>query len=466
MQIQVPRFMVSGVTSGVGKSLIGLGLAVALRKRKVGVSCGVRGPNLQQAVLYHRVTRRFTHTFDRLILSSSQMLNSLYHASLGADVVLIEGSDGLYDGMGAGSLRGSDHELAELTGTPILLISDVRGFGSSLAALVKGYREFTDPSYVAGIIANRIQEFSEHEEERDRTYFDAALQASNQPTLLGALPEADIEQVIPTGKRTYQEHGVPSLPFQFLIELGNLIESYIDVSGVLRLAGSAYPLDYSEPYGTPSGRRTRIAVSDDACFSVCFQDNLELLKFFGAEIVTFSPLADVELPQRTAGVYLTGGNLLEYGRELAMNTNMRQSISEFFARGGLVYSEGGGTAYLAKSFSVSSEPLSGVGIWPGSVKLVPGRLMYSEAIISDHSILGRPGTLVKGITAGEWSASIDPAICGTQISLGGELPFKEGMMPSGQSLLTFCFNHFGSNPDLARSIVDASEVNRSLKSGS
>lgn len=462
--LAVPRFIVSGVAPGVGKSLLCLGLSVALRKRNLSLSCCVISPNLTQAVIHKRISGRYVRCLDEKILSAGQILSAVHHAGVGADIVMIEGNAGLYDGWSPGSLRGSDAEIASITKSPVILVADVRGFGNSLVALLKGYCEFAKGFDVAGVIANRIQRGDEVETQ-DKVYFDCALQAAGLSSLLGAVPE--IRGAVPMPRMlASQNENKTSLPRQFIVDVGNLVSDHIDVDGLIMRANNVASVRFEDYEDLPSGRRCKIALSDDSCFSVGFQDNLDLLKYYGAELVAFSPLADMALPRKIGGIYISGAYLNEYGRELAANESMKQSIREFADSGGIIYTEGGGSAYLCSEFQPdpAGEILQGVGIIPACAVYEPKETFsYADSVTVEESVFGRQGLIVKGISTGEWRLKSDAQLLkALRISVAGNPAYQEGYSPGAQILSTFMFAHWGSNPIIAKNIVDGAEVVKRL----
>ena len=462
--IETPRFVLSGNKSGAGKSTTALGLAVALRKRNISLSCCVNGPDPIAAMILKRLTRRYARCLDFNILTNSQILTSLQQASMGADLLMIEGQAGLFDGVGPGSLKASDAELAALTRSPVIMIVDAQGYNNSLAALIKGYVEFAQGFQLEGVIANRCNfnadDDGNAEGVRDRIFYDTALHAFGMKNLLGAIPISPQALPLISNKFT-QLKGSISFPLQFFKDVGNLIEQHVDIDEVIRIANSAGPLKLPDKPFEPAIRRTRIAVSDDNCFSLSFQDNIELMRFHGAEIVGFSPLADEEIPKRIGALYITGAMIDGYAEELAKNNNIKNSIREFVDRGGVVYSEGAGTAYLCEEFEGAEDGTfhEGIGLHKGRAHKDRSIFNYNESITIEDSILGRAGQLMKGVSIGEW------AIDNTQmmnkvlrISNGASLTFEEGFSPGAQVASTFTFPHFGSNPEIAKNIVDAAEI--------
>jgi len=465
---RIPRIMISGVSGGVGKSLFMTGLIVALRKQGMSVSCVVVGEALHQSLIYTRLARRYCHTIDRALLGTDQIISTIKRAEVGADIVIIDGAGGFYDGPEPGDEFGSDADLALLTQTPVLLVTEARRPSNSVAAVIRGFAHYSQKEIVHGVVANRL----EIEEEVGpilsspvMVTMNACMSAYGLPPVIAGLPQASFPSQLPPSFCSQREN-LTSLPRQLFLDVANLITNHVDLSELLAIAELAPELPSVEAEPESRCNVCRIAVSDDVCFNVAYQDNFAWLMHHGAEIVPFSPLADSELPKRIGGLYMTGGYLDSYGAELARNERLRESILAFAQRGGVVYSEGAGTAYLSKSYQV--EP--GGPTYPG-VGLIPGEAVKESrprgplrATLIESSVLGAPGGIISGISLGDWAlragaiGAAGSVLRDLRVTVQGGMPHDEGFSHSGQSLHTFHFLHFGSNREVARALVDAAEV--------
>lgn len=462
--LSVPRFVLAGTQAGIGKSLLGIGLAHELRRRGVGLSCCVGGPNLQQALIYRRISGRYAHALDRRLLSPPQLLETLFHASSGADLVMIEGNAGLYDGRPLGSIGGSDAELAALLACPVVLIADALGFNTSLLALIKGYHDFAQDFDVIGVILNRVAA-GQGRDHAARKAFNAALEKYSLPLIWGGLPSQPIlEQSLPVEVTQLQNR--TSLDRQFFVELSNLVREHVDVDELIAGAASAKAIEIDLYDETPQSRRTRIAVSEDTCFNICFQDNLNLLRYFGAEIVSFSLVADQQLPPNIGGLYLLGGYLNDYGQELESNTEIRESILSYINNGGVVYSEGASTAFLCRDFKCTKEGERHIGIGALSARAKPGKpeLAFNSLRLTEDSILGSTGDEVRSVNINEFGFfEIENLPTTMKVAEGvvGDL-IAEGFAPSKNAVCTPSFLHMGSNPKIAKNLVDAAEASSKI----
>ena len=271
VSLSMPRVIVSSTGSGVGKSLISLGLAYELRRRRQSVSCAVLGPRLAQATILKRVAGRSARCLDPRLLSSSQILASMFQAGVGADFIIIEGQSGVFDGTEVGSFAGSDAEMAALTKTPVVLVVDARGLGASVAALVKGFSVLAQGARVeggfdiAGAILNRASVGSSAGTSvaRDAAYYGKALEAFGMPAPLGVLPEFFHESRFP-GDTITQQKNETLLPRQFLVELHRLVQQHVDIDRLVEQAEMAPAVPIPDFSYDPMHRRCRIAVSDDS----------------------------------------------------------------------------------------------------------------------------------------------------------------------------------------------------------
>lgn len=441
------------------------GLIVALRKHGMSVSCCVTGSALHQALIYTRLSRRYSHVIDREILDTDQVLATLKEAERGADIVLIDGEKGFYDGGVPGDEFGSDADIVRFTQTPAVLVANLPSYSNSIAAIIKGFCQFSDKDLIQGLVANRVvlgEEVGPILSHSVLESMNACMDAYALPRFLAGIPEAHFDTPIPA-VGCCQRENVTALPREFFLDVASLVSNHIYVDELLAIAELAPQLAPSQEDGDMRVGISRIAVSDDVCFNVAYQDNLAWLSRYGAEIIPFSPLADIELPKNIGGIYITGGYLDSYAEELSRNERIREAIKNFVAQGGVVYSEGAGTAYLCESYQVSmgQDAFPGVGVIPCQAVRLNGSEGVVKATLVEDSILGVSGGAIRGISTGEWgiqgpSSGTVPGIMNTmRMAVGDGLPFNEGFSWAPQALSTFQFFHFGSNNLVARTLVDA-----------
>jgi cobyrinic acid a,c-diamide synthase len=346
----IPRVVIAGTSSGAGKTTVACGLIGALRERGLGVQGFKVGPDYIDPSHHALASGRPGRNLDAFLSGPELMAPLVRHGSEGADVAVIEGVMGLFDGAsGRGELASTAH-VAKLLRAPVLLVVDASAMARSAAAIVHGYRTFDPDVDVAGVIFNRVG--SDHHEQLLRE----AVEALEIP-VLGALrrderivtPERHLG-LVPAGER---EAGAR----EALAALAEAMSRYVDLEEIERLARTAPQLTGEawnpEPSDTDTGGKsygtgTRIAIAAGPAFSFHYEENLELLRGAGAELLPFDPLHDEALPADAGGLLLAGGFPEVYGAELEANTPLRRQVAAFAASGRPVLAECGGLLYLAR----------------------------------------------------------------------------------------------------------------------
>ncbi len=459
-RISVPRVVISGLVPHVGKSLIMIGLAAELRQRGVSVSCCVVGTNFQQASLLRGMTERYVHSLDPSIESQGQILESIYMAGLGADIILIEGQGTLLNQVAGGEfVGGPDSYIARLAYSPICPVLDGYSSDREILDLLKLHSELLPNLDIGAPIANRLPADQAGLLAAVKRINDALVSDKRSP-LLGVIPTIlNPEELPPYG--IMQTRKSSPLSRQYLMELSSIVAKCVDVDELMALAKKAPTIVLEDYSYTPASRRCKIAVSMDNAFGACFQDNLDYLKMYGADIVPFSPLADTGLPRGIGGVYITGAFLQEYGSDLIRNTPMLFALRKFHEDGGAIYSEGSGTAYLCREFQLADgrSRLNGVGIVPTlAVKGDQDEWTFKGTLLED-SVLGGRDMPISGVSTGDWQVNNPERMlrCLRMIkpNIGSMV---EGFSPTGQVFSTFSFLHWGTNPLFAKNFVEASSV--------
>ncbi|NDC39111.1 MAG: DUF1611 domain-containing protein [Proteobacteria bacterium] len=453
----VPRIMLAGTSAGVGKSLVTLGLAYELRRRGLSVSICITHSNLSQALLYRRVSGRYVRCIDPRLLSAGQIVLALREAAVGADIVLIDGTGGLFDGGSAGIFDGADSDIAALTRTPTALVMDGRCGGNTVGATLKGFLHYAQGFPLVGAVLNRVDEASADDLRavRDDAFFETVMQSMHLPKLVGTLPAAVCE-LPELPQLVSQEHNLGALSRKGLSELSSMVQRHFRLDELLQIAQHAPPLVLPPLEQRPEPQFARIAVADDSCFGLCFQDNLDLMRQSGAELIGFSPVADQRLPEDIGGIYLTAGYIDEYALDLAANAGLMTAMREFVGNGGVVYAEGASVALLSERFRSGERYLIGMGILPSSAESHPEELGYSEGVSTEGSVLGEGGLLCKGIYTNRWRYSRDiPAIKCMQVARLPHRSEAEGFSPTPNVLATFDLWHWGSCPDIAANFVNS-----------
>ncbi|MCS5668226.1 MAG: cobyrinate a,c-diamide synthase [Dehalococcoidia bacterium] len=386
--------VIAGVRSGVGKTTIATGVMGALTRRGNKVQPFKAGPDYIDPS-YHQIACGVpSRNLDTWLCDHSTVLELFQRASAGCDVSVVEGVMGVFDGHSSLTEEGSTAQLAKLLGAPVILIADAAKVARSVAAEILGFQKFDPDLNVAGVILNGVGS------DRHLEFCKPQIEATTGLPVLGYLPRKEefIQPerhlgLIPTVEGTVAQ--------QWYDSVINQVEATMDVDAILKLAQSAKtppasPTVYPE---VALSSRATIAVAQDMAFNFYYQDSLDLLTAWGAEIAPFSPLEDEKLPAGASGIYLGGGFPELFASHLSDNKPMHQSIMEAVASGVPVYAECGGLMYLGKSLSDLegvTHPM--VGVIPAESAMSQSRLTlgYREVeSCSDNPVL-QVGQRVRG----------------------------------------------------------------------
>ena len=454
---EIPRLTIAAPSSGCGKTTITLALLAALRRRGVAVAPFKVGPDFIDPGHHARACGRSSRNLDGWMCGESWVRRSFAQGCQGAELALIEGVMGLFDGATGDSEVGSSAEVAKWLGAPVLLVIDARAQARSAAAVLQGFANFDPQLQVAGVIFNRVGSPGHAEMLRA-----AVASIPGLPPVLGCLPRSE-ELALPErhlGLVTAEDAGSDEA---FFVRLADCVEAHVDLDQLLSLpplpkgGGGGFleprqiPLDPPLQKGEDS--RVRIGVARDAAFCFYYPDNLELLAAAGAELVYFSPLTDEQLPSGIDGLYLGGGYPELHAAKLAANVGLRRQIHAAATAGLPVYAECGGLMYLSEA--IDGQPM--VGVFPGQARMLPRRraLGYREVELVADTPLGPVGTRARGHEFHYSELELPPRIprCYRLSRRQGEEAGEEGYR-LGNVLGSYVHLHFGSNPQLPVNFVD------------
>jgi cobyrinic acid a,c-diamide synthase len=466
--------VIAGTGSGVGKTTVTLGLLEAYRRRGLTVQAFKVGPDFIDPGLHEIVTGRPSYNLDGWMCGRDGVLNTVAQHAAGADLVIVEGMMGCFDGADATGEDGSTAQVAKWLHAPVVLVIDVAGQSRSAAAVVGGFERFDGDLDVAGVIANRAGS------DTHARWIAEAIRANCQAVPVGSLP-LDQELSIPERHLGLLTAPEGLLTEDFRTRLAETIDRHIDLDKLLTLArpvrAPALPAQ-SDPGGRQGGasrqasddRRKggdaplrvrdvplRVAVARDVAFQFYYRENLAMLEAAGAELVFWSPLTD-RVP-KADGFYFGGGYPELWAGALAGNTDALKAVRELAERGTPIYAECGGLMYLAEAL----EDLDGVahrmvGVLPATVRLRPRRLTlgYRQVRLTAPSPLGATGAVARGHEFHSSTLDAVPERIARVYRLadghGGER--AEGYLIH-RALLSYVHLHFASNPELPRAFVAA-----------
>lgn len=449
--VRIPRLLIAGTHSGVGKTTVAIGLMAAFAKRGDMVQPFKVGPDYLDPTYHAMATGRASRNLDTWMLNRRRIFELFQRASDGADRAIIEGVMGLFDGRAGTNERGSTAELAKQLKAPIILVVDASGMARSVAALVQGYHRFDPQLRIAGVIVNRVRE-------RHFALLREALRRYTDVPALGYLPPED-ELAIP-------ERHLGLVPAREDVRMANVcgrmaerIGRSVDLERLVRIANAAPPLASAPWPSVRSAKRTRVSigVAKDDAFHFYYQDNLDLLRSFGAELVEVSPLRDRRLPQGLDGLYLGGGFPELFAAALAKNLPFRRHLKRAVSTGLPTYAECGGLMYLTERLRDQrgrSHPM--VGLLPGEVRMTDRLQHFGYATITPQrdTILARAGDPVKGheFHYSTWTHEVPSRQAAyTVVNARNERRF-EGMA-RGNLLASYIHVHFLANVRWAQGFV-------------
>jgi cobyrinic acid a,c-diamide synthase len=462
------RLVVAAPGSGHGKTTVATGLMAALRARGLVVSGHKVGPDYIDPGYHALATGRPPRNLDPVLCGSGRIAPLFAHGAAGADIAVIEGVMGLFDGRDS-TAEGSTAHVAQLLGAPVLLVVDASAQGRSVAALVSGFASYDPAVRLGGVILNRVGSARHEQILRD------ALAGTGVP-VLGALRRDDAIAapsrhlgLVPAAERA----GAAS---QAIGRLAALITGSVDLAAVTGLAGSAGPLAArpwdpesaigalappaadpsgpaahtgSAPPPRPSGGRPVVAVAGGAAFTFCYTETVELLTAAGADVVTVDPLRDESLPPRTGALLLGGGFPEVHASDLSANERLRGDVARLAGSGAPVAAECAGLLYLASE--LDGQPMCGV---LDATARMTGQLTlgYRDAVAAGPSVLARAGTAVRGHEFHR--TTVIPGSPGTPAwAYSGK---KEGFVRRGVHA-SYLHLHWAGYPDLARRLVGAAQ---------
>jgi cobyrinic acid a,c-diamide synthase len=441
--------VIGGAGSGVGKTSVTLGLLAALRRRGLRVQAFKVGPDFIDAGLHAVAGGGPSYNVDGWMCGRDAVLATVSRRAADADVAVIEGMMGCFDGVDGVSEAGSTAQVAKWLGAPVVLVVDASAQSRSLAATVLGFERFDPELRLVAVVANHVGGTA-----HARAIADAITGACRSVPI-GALVR-DPTLTLPERHLGLLTAAEGALTPGHVARLADAVERGIDVERLLALAAPLpLPAASARPAGEP---RTRIGVARDAAFQFYYAENLALLAELGAELVFWSPLTAAEPPDAD-GLYLGGGYPELHARALADNESCRKAVRGFVERGGPVYAECGGLMYLAESLTDGDgrvHPM--VGVLPAGVSMRPARMTlgYAEITLTSETPLGLSGSSARGHVF--HFSTLEPVPRGIrrayQVTVPGRGSHAEGYLV-GNALMSYVHLHFASNPELARGFVEA-----------
>lgn len=450
-----PRLVVAGTQSGTGKTSLVLGLAHALKRRGARVQTFKAGPDFLDPTYLALASGHPCYNLDGWMMGVEYVCHLFARASSGADIAIIEGAMGLFDGADWGNSEGSTAELARWLDAPVLLVVDVHGMARSIAAIVEGFCGFEQGVRLAGVVANQCGS------DRHRQWLAEALLSANLPPLVGAIPRGTLP-VLPSRHLGLVTASVETLPASTMDVLADAFEKYVDMEAILRLAGLAGSLTAPPASETQHPKRARLGVARDSAFHFYYTDNLESLQRAGCELAFFSPVSDSKLPEGLDALYIGGGYPESHAEELAANRGMLAAVRAFIGSERPVYAECGGLLYLTRYLeTVDGKRWNLAGVLPLEARMLKRRkvLGYAEVVLTANSIWGQRGESLRGHEF-HYSELLphDSVLDGWERPYGLRYRRNSEAVPEGYQrgvvLASYIHAHFASRPAAVAHIID------------
>jgi len=388
--VALPRLVIAAPASGHGKTTIATGLMAALTRAGHDVSCHKVGPDYIDPGYHALATGKPGRNLDPHLVGEHRLVPLLLHGARGADLAIVEGVMGLYDGQIGGHGFASTAHVATVTRTPVVLVVDISHASRSIAAVVQGMVAFDPSVRIVGVIVNKAGS------ERHATEVLGALESTGVP-VLGVLQRDDgivapsrHLGLVPADERDDAAHALDRLAAQ--------IAEKIDLDQLLALARTAPDLD-AEPWDpaaevtAPTSGRPVVAMAGGRAFTFRYAETEELLRAAGCDVVTFDPLTDDALPEGTAGLYLGGGFPEVHAAGLAANEPLRESLRVAVGSGMPTVAECAGLLYLCRSV----DGIAMVGAVDADAVMSPRlTLSYRSVVVPTDQLMGVAGTRVTG----------------------------------------------------------------------
>ena len=377
--------MVAGTHSGAGKTSLATGLVAALRRAGHRPAIAKAGPDFIDPGYHSMASGRPPRNLDPWLCGPAAMAPLAARAAAGADLLVVEGVMGMFDGSSDGT-PSSSADLAGLLGAPVVLVVDASAMSTSVAAVVHGYTTYQLGTTVAGVVVNRVGSPG-HE-----VLLREALRPLGIP-VLGALPRDDRMAWRDRHLGLVPVAETPSEVGAALDHLATLVAAHVDLQAVLALGRTAAPTPTGPVPLPPPGPAIRVAVATGKAFTFTYTDTLDALGAAGAEVVPFDPLADAALPSAVDGLVVGGGFPEVYAAGLAANGPLLADLRRRVGAGLPTWAECGGLLLLAQA--LDGQPMAGVVPAEGRMtsRLTLG---YRDAVTTTVSPLGPAGSAFRG----------------------------------------------------------------------
>lgn len=458
---KLPRIMIAGTHSGVGKTTIATAVMAMLHKQGYKVQPYKVGPDYIDPGFHLAATGRISRNLDTFFLGEEGVKEVFTRSAAAADISVIEGVMGLYDGIGSGD-RGSSAHVASILQCPVVLVMDVRSMARSAAAVAWGYSHMPGGISLAGVILNRVGS-----ERHYKILKDAIEEKTGLPVLGGILRDNELH--MPARHLGL----VPSMENKKLTDVMEILAMRIGRSvssdKLVNLARCA-PAIGAQPkiFAVEPREKIRLGIIKDNAFNFYYQDGLDLLAAMGAELIYCSALEDTLIPERLDGLYIGGGFPEMFIEQLAENRLFINDLKREAALGLPIYAECGGLMYLCRTITdFTWQEFAGAGILPAHCRMEKKRvaLGYVKAKALKDNILVREGNELHGHEFHYSNVTGRHLAPGLYLRKPGEDIGHPDGHAAGNILATYLHVHFCGVPNAARGFLNSCAKYRQYREG-
>ena len=452
MKINPPRLVIAAPSSGSGKSTIASGLMAALAQEYIVQGFKV-GPDYIDPGYHSIASGRISRNLDTWMVSKDEVKRAFARGVQDADIAIVEGVMGLYDGYDGTTESGSSSEVAKLLGATVILVINVAKMARSTGAIALGYRNFDSELNLAGVICNNVGSAAH------ALWVTQAVESIGIP-VLGCLPRT---QALNIPERHLGLHTAVERTAEvetFLDHAAPLVRENINLTKVWEIARS------NKPWEIPANANmtareivTRIGVARDEAFCFYYEDNFDWLRAAGAEIVFFSPLHEQALPENVSGLYLGGGYPELYAAQLAANLPMMNAIKAAITAGMPTYAECGGLMFLTENITdLQGNSHAMLGAIPGRARMAGKLTMgYRQVTAVRDSILFKVEDLIRGheFHYSDWLEQPENIPHAYAVSPRASEEVRYEGFSQDNVLASYVHLHFGTHKELALRFVNA-----------
>ncbi len=443
MVISIPRLVIAAPMSGSGKTTVTLAILSALKKRGLRVAPFKVGPDYIDPQFHRTICQRPAYNLDSWLTGQKGVLNSFRRGIQDADIAVIEGVMGLFDGIG-GTTQASTAEVARILGLPVVIVLPARSLSTTAAALIKGLLAYDPDLHFLGVILNGVGS-TKHER-----LLRKALSGLEIP-ILGAIPR---DETFELPSRHLGLVQAEELDLEEKLDLwAERIARYLDLEDLIERARPFTLRLPLLPGRALEPRGKKIAVARDEAFSFYYRENLDLLEEAGAELLYFSPLRD-PFPEGAQGLYLGGGYPELFARELSRRDDLRSTLKKLIREGLPVLAECGGFMFLLEGIEVKGETYPMVGAISGIARMTPGlrALGYRQVRFLSETFLFPAGSLALGHEF-RYSSISKGHLLGLEVKDAEGLRISTFGRAEKNLLASYIHFHFGSTPEAIQNFL-------------